>query len=137
MASSTGGCLCGQVRFTAEDVEYDYHVCHCGMCRRWASAPLFAAAVGKVEFESRDQMGIYDSSKWAERGFCKHCGSNLFYRLKSTGDHIMCVGAFDDPTPFKLVGEIYVDHQPEGYRFAGELTRMTEAETIAEFAPSE
>ena len=136
MSSATGGCLCGKVRFTAENVETGFHACHCGMCRRWSGSPVFAATTGGVMFENDDQLAIYDSSDWAERGFCKNCGSNLFYRLKS-GAYFMSVGAFDDPTPFKMVGEIYVDHHPGGYQFAGELQQLTEADVIAQIAPPE
>lgn len=135
MTDASGGCLCGKVRFKAHNVDEKFHACHCGMCRRWGGSPAFAAMTGKIEFENEDQIGIYDSSEWAERGFCKHCGSNLFYRLKS-GEHFMLVGAFDDPAPFKMIGEIYVDHQPDGYRFAGDLTRLTEAEFLEQFGPS-
>jgi hypothetical protein len=45
------------------------------------------------------------------------------------------VGAFDDPAPFRLVREICIDHRPEGYAFAGDHPRLTEAETLASFTP--
>jgi len=41
----------------------------------------------------------------------------------------------DDDSVFKLAGEIYVDSQPPGYRFAAGLERMTEAEALANFDP--
>ncbi|MBX2812077.1 MAG: GFA family protein [Myxococcales bacterium] len=66
-----------------------------------------------------------------ERGFCKHCGSNLYYRLKEADKDMMMVGAIDEREKFSLVGEIFVDHQPKG--FAGELERLSEAETVARF----
>lgn len=131
--SGTGGCLCGAVRFTVESFETEHHVCHCGMCRRWTGGPVFATVASGVTFEGDDHLGRYDSSEWAERGFCKRCGSSLFYRLKSKDVYAMSVGAFDDSSPFKVVGEIYVDAQPPGYAFAGRLERLTEAETIARF----
>jgi hypothetical protein len=48
----------------------------------------------------------------------------------------MSVGAFDDAARFKLVGEIYIDHKPPGYDFAGDLPKQTEAEVLAKFAKS-
>lgn len=130
--AATGRCLCGAVQFSAEQVETHFHACHCGMCRRWSGGPLFAALASGVTF-SGEEPATYASSEWAERGFCRRCGTNLFYRFKDGGQCVLCVGAFDDPTPFKLVGEIYVDHQPPGYRFAGELERRTEAEVVAKY----
>lgn len=135
MTARTGRCLCGAVRFSAEDVETHHHACHCGMCRRWSGGPLFAAAASGVTFQGSENLEAYSSSEWAERGFCKVCGSSLFYHLKPTDQYLMCVGSFDDPSPFRLVTEIYIDHKPVGYSFAGELPRLTEAETIARFTP--
>jgi hypothetical protein len=131
--AATGRCLCGAVRFTAEHVETDFHACHCGMCRRWAGGPVFAAVATGVAFEGEENIGRYASSDWAERAFCKRCGTNLFYFLKPKSLHAISVGTFDDPSPFRLVGEIYVDHQLPGFRFAGDLERLTEEQTIARF----
>lgn len=131
MSDLTGGCLCGAVRFSASDVETGYHACHCGMCRRWSGGPLMAAMVGALRLEGEEDVVRYDSSEWAARGFCRRCGSNLFYYLKPADSYAVPVGAFDDPAPFRLVGEIFVDHQPAGYRFAGELERLTEAQVLA------
>jgi hypothetical protein len=133
MTSMTGHCLCGAVRFTAEDVDTSFHTCHCGMCRRWAGGPMFAATVGNVQFDGEENINVFDSSDWGQRGFCRRCGSKLFYRLKATGAHYLAVGTFDDADAFRLAGEIYVDHQPAGYRFAGDLHRMTEEQVLAQF----
>jgi hypothetical protein len=134
MTARTGQCLCGSVRFVARDVETHHHACHCGMCRRWASGPVFAAEAGAVEFQGTENLGRYESSDWAERGFCSRCGSALFYFLKPTGQYMMCVGAFDEPRDFQLVREIFIDHKPPGYTFGGDHPRWTEAETLAQFA---
>ena len=92
---------------------------------------MLAAEAGDVEFQGAEHIKVYDSSAWAERGFCSECGTNLFYRLKETGRHILCTGAFDDQTQFDLVGEIYVDEKPPGYAFAGDHPRMTGEEFLA------
>ncbi|MEX0810094.1 MAG: GFA family protein [Dongiaceae bacterium] len=133
MPSGSGQCLCGAVRFTAKEVETEYHACHCGMCRRWAGSPLFAAAVTGLAFDGEENILRYESSEWAQRGSCKRCGSNLFYYLKPADRYVMCVGAFDEPKNFELAGEIFIDHKPDGYAFAGDLPKQTEAEVMAEF----
>ncbi len=108
------------------------------MCRRWSGgAPFFGARAASVAFSSAERLGRYESSPWAERGFCKTCGTTLFYFLKPTQTYWMSVGAFDDQTSFRLVREIFVDHKPEGYAFAGDHPRWTEAETLAKMAPPE
>jgi hypothetical protein len=104
------------------------------MCRRWASGPVFATRARGATFSGAENLVRYASSEWAERGFCRLCGSSLFYFLKPVRQYMLSVGAFDEPECFTLGGEIYVDHKPPGYEFAGDLPQLTEAEVLARFA---
>jgi hypothetical protein len=134
----TGGCLCGAVRFTAERVETEHHTCHCGMCRRWSGGSgFFGADTHGLVFQASASLGRYTSSDWAERGFCKGCGTTLFYFLKPANKYVVSVGAFDDSAPFRLVREIFIDKKPGGYAFAGDHPRWTEEETFARLTPAE
>src|SRR5690349_1618310 len=134
----TGHCLCGAVSFTAEGVELEHHACHCGMCRRWAGgAGFMPARVKTVVFADEAKVGRYQSSDWAERGFCKTCGTTLFYFLIPAQAYMMSVGTFDDASQFRLVREIFIDRKPAGYAFAGDHERWTEAETFARLTPPE
>jgi hypothetical protein len=89
---------------------------------------MMAVAVEGIEFQGSEHIGRYDSSEWAERGFCTRCGTCLFYRLKADDKYIMAIGSFDEQSEFELVGEIYIDEKPPGYDFAGEHPRQTGAE---------
>ena len=129
--SHTGQCVCGVISFTAEDVEPHFHSCHCSTCRRWGGGPAMAVPVGSVSFTGAEYISRYQSSEWAERGFCKQCGSNLFYHMTEPDSYMMWVGTFNDQTPFKLTGEIYIDAKPDSYAFAGDHPRQTEAEFLA------
>ncbi len=124
----TGGCLCGAVTYTADGVEPKVHACHCSICRRWTGGPALAVGVGTVQFSGEEHISRYDSSEWAERGFCNRCGTNLFYHLKEPGRYILWMGTFDDPAPFRLNGEIFIDEKPAAYDLAGDHRRLTGAE---------
>ena len=126
-----GKCLCGAVTFEAEDVEAGLHVCHCSMCRRWAGGPLFSTGAGKVRFRGEENIERFSSSTWAERGFCKRCGSNLFFRVKEADQYILNMGSFDDQHAFGIAGEIYIEDKPPGYALAGEHPRLTGDEFLA------
>lgn len=134
--TATGKCLCGAVRFQAEEVDTHLHSCHCSMCRGWSGGPLLAASVASVVFEGEEKIKRYASSEWAERGFCSDCGTSLFYRLKEADQYILCMGSFDDQSVFKLVGEIYIDEKPPGYEFAGDHPRQTGEEFMASLQSS-
>lgn len=125
----TGQCLCGAVRFTAEDVAHQIGACHCGQCRRVASGPYFAVRAGGVSFEGEDNLGRYRSSGWAERGFCKNCGSNLFYRMIGEDRTMMSVGTFDDQSGFELTHQVFIDDKPDFYG----LTPLTGTSTGDDF----
>jgi len=128
----TGRCLCGAVEFTCESASTEHNACHCDMCRRWSGgAPLFTTHAKDVTFRSEASLGRFASSDWAERGFCKACGTPMFYRFVRANAYMMSVGVFDDTSPFKLTHEVFVDKKPEGYALSGDHPRWTEAETLA------
>jgi hypothetical protein len=128
-----GGCLCGAVRFEASDVDTRIHACHCGMCRRWGGGPFLGVDARSVDFDDDDRIQRFDSSGWACRGFCGECGSNLFYYFKPEDRFSLCAGAFDDQSVFELADEIFIDHKPAVYEFAGERPRLTEFEVLAKY----
>ncbi len=135
----TGRCLCGAVVFKATPAPHDdgVHVdaCHCGMCRRQIGGPLMAVTTaGPVTVEDPTHLGVYRSSDWAERCFCKKCGSNLFWRMRDGSFTSVNAGAFDDTSDAKLTLEIFIDEKPGYYDFAGERKRMTGDEVLAAFA---
>jgi hypothetical protein len=108
------------------------------MCRRWTGGPpFFGARTTNVTFEGAENISRYESSAWAERGFCSRCGTALFYFLKPASTYMMGVGCFHDASLFELASEIFVDSKPGGYTFAGDHPRLTAAETIAKFAPKD
>lgn len=138
MTTTTGHCLCGAVRVTVTDRPSDMHACHCENCRRQGmigfSVPIPEA---NLVVEGGDAIGIYESSDWGSRGFCKTCGSNLWFRAKDKGaDYYLSPGLLDDLSGMKLMDEIFIDKKPDGYDFAGSTQRLTGAEFFAQFASS-
>lgn len=134
--SAQGQCLCGQVKVTVNKISNEVHACHCSMCRKWSGGPLMAVDCGnEVQFEGEQHIGIYNSSEWAERGFCKNCGTALFYRIKETQHTVMPIDLFSDVEGLQLTDQIFVDEQPEYYQFANETKKLTGAEVFAMYAP--
>ena len=90
-----------------------------------------------VTFEGEENITVYDSSTWAERGFCKLCGSHLFYRLKEANDHQLSAGLFESQKNFHFDLQVFTDRKPAFYNFANITKEMTEAEVIEKFAPEQ
>ena len=79
-------------------------------------------------------VGVFDSSEWADRGFCKNCGTHLFYRLKQNQQYIMPVALFGDELDYVFDHQVFVDDKPGYYDFSNETKNMTGEEVFAYFA---
>lgn len=130
-----GRCLCGAVRFTVTVASGNLGACHCAMCRTWSGGVLFALdEVKDLNVSSDGALGIYKSSDWAERGFCKTCGTNLFWRSEQFGHTAVMAGAIEEQDELTFVSEIFVDAKPGYYAFANDTKKFTEAEVLAQFS---
>ncbi len=134
----SGSCLCGSSTLEAEEISHKIGGCHCSMCRKWGGGPLLAVDCGtKVKLHGED-ITVYQSSDWAERGFCAKCGTHLFYKLKQTGQYIVPAGLLDiDPDSLTFDHQIFIEEQPSYYQFANETENMTGEEVFAMYAPKE
>lgn len=132
-AAISGRCLCGDVALQGM-APPEYDVCHCGMCRTWGGGPaMMVHAEGPVTFTG-GTVQRYDSSDWAERGFCATCGTHLFYRLKAQDMYFVPVGLLEQQHGMGFTAQLFIDHKPASYAFANATAQLTEAEVIAQFA---
>jgi hypothetical protein len=136
-----GGCLCGAVRFTARLTGRQFGVCHCDMCRRWTGSALLGITVpeGNVEWVGEEAIATRQTTPWAMRAWCKDCGSGLWFKVTQAGPYAgnveLPIGLFDDASGLTMTNEIYIDHKPDSFAFAGEgRTLMTRADCVAKFA---
>lgn len=128
----TGECLCGAVKITVESVAKEVDICHCDMCRK--SYGNFAAAIAGHSFtiEGRDNVSTYASSPFAERTFCKTCGSALWYRFVPTDFYSFLAGLFEVPDGFSIKQQIFIEEKPDWYDLVQKSPMKTGAEIIAE-----
>ncbi|MFQ6547048.1 GFA family protein [Aestuariibius sp. 2305UL40-4] len=132
-----GGCLCGAVRYRLAEPPKTYGACHCGMCRKFSGGIELGVEVppGGIVWEKDETLKVYQSSEWAERGFCSKCGSSLFWRLTAEGPMqgllSLSAGSLDSLDGMEFTTEVYIDHKPDSHAFAGERKRMTEADVMA------
>ncbi len=130
-----GHCLCGAVTFTVVPVNSEIGACHCSTCRHWTAGPYMAIDCGSsFNTDSDESLGVYDSSEWAERGFCRQCGTSLFYRLKDGGQSYVSVEAIEDLQGISLAEEVFIDEKPDYYGFSQATKQMTGAELFAYFS---
>ncbi len=134
----TGQCLCGAIKAVAHSAAAQLDACHCSMCRNWGGGPYFAIECGSdVSFEGAGHIKCYDSSVWAERGFCSKCGTHLFYRLKEQNLYMMPAGLFSNLPEMDFHKEIFIDEKPAYYSFSNVTEKLTGAEVFAQFASAQ
>ncbi len=130
----TGACVCGAVSFSAEIESQHVGACHCTTCRKWGGGPFMEVNCGAtVQFNDGAPIAVYDSSDWAERGFCSNCGSHLFYRLKENQHHMVPVGLLDDDSGLSFKQQVFIDEKPSYYDFNNTTENLTGAELFAKF----
>jgi len=131
-----GSCICGAVHITAKDAGNTVGACHCKMCRQWSGGPFMEVSCGSdVTIDGEEFVSVYDSSEWAERGFCSRCGTHLFYRLKENQQHMVPVGLLDDDEQLVFDSQVFIDAKPGYYDFSNKTENLTGAQLFAKFAP--
>ena len=88
-----------------------------------------------VSLEGEEHIAVYDSSDWAERGFCNSCGTHLFYRVKENRQYFMPAGIFEGDEGFVLALQVFIDEKPAYYCFSNETRTMTGEEVFARYSP--
>ena len=101
MPQITGGCLCGQVRFSTSAQPYRVGVCHCMDCRKYHGALFHASAIF-----AQDAVTLSgETGQYGDRHFCPRCGSSVYSR---TADEIeLNLGSLDAPDQFTPTYELW------------------------------
>ena len=112
-----GSCLCGGVVFHAALPALGANHCYCTMCQQFhgaaAGSYLSVATNGYVVERGQDLIVDYASSAQGRRGFCKTCGSSLYWRSTATPDSIdLSLGTIQPAWTGSVEREIYTDSKP-------------------------
>jgi len=124
---ATGGCLCGAIRFEIHGALMDVVNCHCSKCRR------FHGHVGAYTITDRENLILVrsDTLKWFRsttdetpnvyRGFCKQCGSSLFWDPRDKPRISIAASSLDGPTALKTIAHVWVSQMGDYYKITDDL----------------
>lgn len=79
LATMTGSCLCGSVRYSVAAEPLGTSLCHCEDCRKSSGAPVVAWTffpAGTIRFDGPVRTVRFAAR---ERTFCPACGSPLMF----------------------------------------------------------
>lgn len=112
-----GSCMCGAVKFEISSKIDAPDACHCTQCRK-QSGHFFASAEApkdQVAVQGAENITWFQSSEKVRRGFCKVCGSSLFWDPVQRDWTAVAMGAIDTPTGLRLAKHIFVADKGDYY----------------------
>ncbi|WP_309086608.1 GFA family protein [Chelativorans sp.] len=112
-----GRCLCGAVRFRTTGKLRGILYCHCSQCRRQTGHYYAATEIDdqRIEIEDAGTLTWYAASDMAKRGFCRVCGSALFWKQNGAKEISIMAGSFDLPTGLTEEAHIFVADKGDYY----------------------
>jgi hypothetical protein len=125
-----GSCLCGAVRYEVRGPLRSVIGCHCTQCRKQTGHYMAATAAKHEHFKIIKDEGLrwYHSSDTAERGFCRVCGSTMFWQGKGRDYVAIAAGSVDGETGLSVAGHIFCGDKGDYYEIKdGEFQRAREA----------
>ena len=118
-----GSCLCGEVTFEVAGPLPPPDACHCRRCRKHSGHVFASTDVPRASLtlQGADHVAWFHSSERVRRGFCRTCGSTLFWDPIGREKIAIAMGAFDDPTKTRLAVHIFVAEKGDYYEIADGL----------------
>ncbi len=113
----SGTCLCGAVQVFVTGDFPKPTACHCRACRKQTGHYEASIDIPRnaLRITGEEQVQWYHSSKKVRRGFCKICGSTLFWDPIHKDWTAVAMGMFDGPTGTSLSMHIFVSEKGDYY----------------------
>ena len=102
--------MCAGVRYRITEALRPVIYCHCDQCRRTSGHFVAATPVRREAFELLVDRSLewFRSSDDAHRGFCRDCGSSLFWRPVDDDRVSVMAGTLDDTEGLTAEKHIFV-----------------------------
>ena len=120
MTSRTGGCRCGEIRYTVTAAALFHIACHCRDCQYMAGGSPNLTMVfpaGALEVTAGEPRVFRASEASGGSYFCGTCGVSVFSR-PDKNRHMVAVkvGSLDDASDFKVQADMWMASAPPWHR---------------------
>ena len=128
----SGACLCGSVRFKTGGRLREVVACHCSQCRKQTGLYYAATnvAADTLAVEGEEAITWYRSSAFARRGFCRTCGSALFWQADGAGEISIMAGLLDQPTGLEIGYHIFCADKGDYYEITDGLPQYPQGRPV-------
>ncbi|MCA1775592.1 MAG: GFA family protein [Loktanella sp.] len=91
--------------------------CHCSQCRKSSGHYVAATQVSKdwLKINGETNLTWYQSSETAMRGFCRTCGSQLFWIAANSNHVSVMAGTIDGASGLTMDRQIHCSDQGDYY----------------------
>lgn len=129
----SGGCMCGAVTYVTTGKLRPVLDCHCRQCARWTGNSVMATAsrTENLTIQGQENLTWFASSDHAERGFCKQCGSKLFWRLPNIASVSIMAGSMTNPTGLHIAAHLFVADKSDYDIIGNDATQFPGSRTDA------
>jgi hypothetical protein len=127
--SLQGSCLCGEVQFNLTGTLRPVAYCHCSQCRKTHGHFGAYTSVQDTSLQIENNQGLawYRASNFARRGFCRECGSSLFWQGDATSTISIAAGSLELPTGLTADRHIFVNDAGDYYQITDGLEVFPQA----------
>ncbi len=120
----TGGCLCGNVRYSILGAVDAVFLCYCHQCQKAQGTPFVASVpVAAVDFQITQGTGAlkaYRASPHKARYFCGDCGSPIYSHVEGGPTVRIRAGSLDDSAVLQIKAHIYTADKTPWYAITDE-----------------
>lgn len=128
--SLSGGCLCGEVKYTSDSAAQFSIMCCCRQCQHISGAghaPQFALPRASVSVSG--PVKVYgmkaDSGNDVETAFCETCGSPIYKTSSGFAEFLFLhAGTLDEPSAYKPQQVVWARSMQPWDHFDAALPRM-------------
>ena len=124
--SLSASCLCNGISMTIKGQFRPVINCHYIQCTK--THGNYAAYTSVLEqniiFKSKKTLKWFQSSAKAKRGFCKKCGSSIFFKRLGSKAVSISAGLFRNPSKLKTISHIYVKNKRDYYKILDDLPKF-------------
>lgn len=116
MATISGGCACGAIRYETDAEPVAMINCHCRDCQRstgsgYAAVMVVPRAAVAMQGEPRYHRSVGNAGHGVQRGFCAACGNPVTTKLERMPDVIgLQAASLDDPSRFSPATELFTEN---------------------------
>ena len=133
---TSGGCLCGEIRYESDAEPYLVGFCHCKMCQKGLGNVFGTAAFFKHEsFRFIKGKPTWFKSAGAKRGFCSACGSPIAFQRDGFEEDYFAiwVGTLDHTERLKPTAEWHTESKLGWVNVGDDLQDPTPPDTSCRY----